>query len=256
MADNVPITSGSGISIAADDISSVLYQRVKIIIGADGTNNGDVASGNPMPVTGSTTVIGTVTITGSTSIVGTVTVTGSTSVANTVTITGNTTVLGTVTITGSTAVVNTVTVTGSTAIVGTVTITGSTTILNPTGAGTGGIRVVDANDAGKTLSVTSGTLSATNGTLVVSVSGQKIKVYAISLTTTSSTQQLVKFQTAVGGIDLWTVALIAPTGAVAQANLSVNPPSYLFATGTTNVLNLSLTNANAVHYAVSYFTEA
>ena len=36
MADNVPITAGAGTSIAADDISSVFYQRVKLSLGADG----------------------------------------------------------------------------------------------------------------------------------------------------------------------------------------------------------------------------
>ena len=37
MADNVPITAGSGTSIAADDIASVFYQRVKLALGADGS---------------------------------------------------------------------------------------------------------------------------------------------------------------------------------------------------------------------------
>jgi hypothetical protein len=37
MADNVAITAGTGTSIAADDISSVWYQRVKVALGADGT---------------------------------------------------------------------------------------------------------------------------------------------------------------------------------------------------------------------------
>lgn len=50
MADNVPITAGSGTSIASDDISSVQYQRIKLIHGADGTNDGDVAHTNPLPV--------------------------------------------------------------------------------------------------------------------------------------------------------------------------------------------------------------
>ncbi len=53
MADNVAITAGVGTTIGADEISSVKYQRVKMIIGADGVNDGDVASGNPMPVTAS-----------------------------------------------------------------------------------------------------------------------------------------------------------------------------------------------------------
>lgn len=50
MADNVPITAGSGTSIATDDISSVQYQRIKLIHGADGVNDGDVSSVNPLPV--------------------------------------------------------------------------------------------------------------------------------------------------------------------------------------------------------------
>jgi hypothetical protein len=37
MADNVAITAGSGTTIAADDISGVLHQRVKLSLGADGS---------------------------------------------------------------------------------------------------------------------------------------------------------------------------------------------------------------------------
>jgi hypothetical protein len=37
MADNVAVTAGSGVSIAADDIGGVHHQRVKIGVGADGT---------------------------------------------------------------------------------------------------------------------------------------------------------------------------------------------------------------------------
>lgn len=36
MADNVAITAGSGTNIAADDVSSVFYQRVKLDAGGDG----------------------------------------------------------------------------------------------------------------------------------------------------------------------------------------------------------------------------
>ena len=48
MADNVGYTPGSGAIIAADDIASVLYQRVKISEGTDGSAT-DVSSANPMP---------------------------------------------------------------------------------------------------------------------------------------------------------------------------------------------------------------
>lgn len=51
MADNVTLNPGAGGSVvAADDISGVQYQRVKLIHGADGANDGDVAITNPFPV--------------------------------------------------------------------------------------------------------------------------------------------------------------------------------------------------------------
>jgi hypothetical protein len=49
VADNVTITPGSGAIVAADEIDGVKYQRVKLIEGADGVNNGDVSSSNPLP---------------------------------------------------------------------------------------------------------------------------------------------------------------------------------------------------------------
>ena len=52
MADNVGYTPGTGATIAADDISGVLHQRVKIGVGADGSAT-DVSSSNPMPVSAS-----------------------------------------------------------------------------------------------------------------------------------------------------------------------------------------------------------
>lgn len=61
MADNVAITAGTGTDIAADEISSVKYQRVKVVLGADGVNDGDVASGNPLPVTGTITAVTAIT---------------------------------------------------------------------------------------------------------------------------------------------------------------------------------------------------
>jgi hypothetical protein len=51
MADNVAITAGSGTTIAADDISSVYYQRVKLSLGADGVAN-DASAGSGVVGTG------------------------------------------------------------------------------------------------------------------------------------------------------------------------------------------------------------
>lgn len=49
MADNVTVTPGTGTSIAADDISGVLHQRVKVGHGVDGAYV-DASATNPMPV--------------------------------------------------------------------------------------------------------------------------------------------------------------------------------------------------------------
>jgi hypothetical protein len=49
MADNVGYTPGSGAVVAADDISGVLYQRVKPVVGVDGVAV-DVSDDSPLPV--------------------------------------------------------------------------------------------------------------------------------------------------------------------------------------------------------------
>lgn len=49
MADNVGYTPGSGATVAADEISGVLHQRVKIGVGEDGVAQ-DVSLTNPMPI--------------------------------------------------------------------------------------------------------------------------------------------------------------------------------------------------------------
>jgi len=53
MADNIDVTPGVGKTVAADEIAGALHQRVKITVGADGTNDGDVSSANPLPITDS-----------------------------------------------------------------------------------------------------------------------------------------------------------------------------------------------------------
>jgi hypothetical protein len=57
MADNVTANAGSGgATFAADDIGGIHFPRSKLIIGADGVNDGDVSSANPLPVTGTVAV--------------------------------------------------------------------------------------------------------------------------------------------------------------------------------------------------------
>lgn len=67
MADNADLTIGDGTLVAgADDIGGVKYPRVKLIIGDDGTNDGDVSGNNPLPVAlvgvGTVAITGTVTV--------------------------------------------------------------------------------------------------------------------------------------------------------------------------------------------------
>jgi hypothetical protein len=50
MADNVGYTPGTGAMISADEIAGILFQRIKLTLGADGVNDGDVSASNPMPV--------------------------------------------------------------------------------------------------------------------------------------------------------------------------------------------------------------
>ena len=51
MADDVVLNPGAGgDSVAADDIGGVKFQRVKLIHGPDGTNQGDISHDNPYPV--------------------------------------------------------------------------------------------------------------------------------------------------------------------------------------------------------------
>jgi hypothetical protein len=51
MADNTQLNTGAGGDvIASDDIGGVKFQRIKLIHGADGTNDGDVSTVNGLPV--------------------------------------------------------------------------------------------------------------------------------------------------------------------------------------------------------------
>ena len=57
MSDNTELNPGTGGDIAAtDDIGGVKYQRVKLTLGADGVNDGDVSVDNPVPTTGANDV--------------------------------------------------------------------------------------------------------------------------------------------------------------------------------------------------------
>jgi hypothetical protein len=51
MADNVVANNGSGgATFATDDIGGIHFPRTKLVHGADGASDGDVANANPLPV--------------------------------------------------------------------------------------------------------------------------------------------------------------------------------------------------------------
>lgn len=110
----------------------------------------------------------------------------------------------------------------------------------------------------KTLTGSSGSINVTNATITVTPSaGNKIKVYAFSLTTTSTTGVICVFNSGgvANGLELWRDLLQAPSGANAGANLSVAPPGFLFQSRSGTAVSLSLSTAVIVHYSISYFEE-
>ena len=108
----------------------------------------------------------------------------------------------------------------------------------------------------------SGSTSTAGGsgsnTVVSPEAGRNIKVYAYALTTTGIVSISPRFTTggSAGATELWRIALQAPSAVSAGANLAVQPPGYLFATGTGNTLALYLDSATLVHYSVAYFKES
>lgn len=108
----------------------------------------------------------------------------------------------------------------------------------------------------KSLSSSSGTVTATQVTLVLAGSN-KTKVYAFSLTTTSTTGVICAFHHgSQSGPELWRVLLQAPSGANSGANLAVSPPAHIFATQSAATLILFLSTAVRVDFSLSWFDEA
>lgn len=128
--------------------------------------------------------------------------------------------------------------------------------LNTGAVSTGTLRVVEANDEGKTLKSAGGSAASSGNNTIVAAGTNKLKVFAFSLSTTSTSSTTCIFQSGAGGTELWRVVLQAATGTNTGANLAISPPASLFATASATLLNLNLSAANTVHWSVSYFDEA
>lgn len=127
------------------------------------------------------------------------------------------------------------------------------------GVGTTGAtvqRVVVANDTGRTLVSKGGSASSAGDNTLVVAGTNRLKVYAFSLSTVSTTAVTCIFQSGASGTELWRVILQTPASVGSGANLVVQPPAWLFATAAATLLNLSLSAAVAVNWSVAYFDES
>lgn len=115
---------------------------------------------------------------------------------------------------------------------------------------------ITANSTPKTILSATGVASSSGNNTLVAAGTNKLKAFAFSLSTTSTTAVICIFQSGAGGTNLWSVELQAITGSNTGANLTVTPPSWIFATASATLLNLNLSAAVSVRWAVSYFDEA
>lgn len=135
-------------------------------------------------------------------------------------------------------------------------INGVAPLMGVGATGTGAQRIVIANDAGRTLVSKGGSVASSGDNTLVAAGTNKLKVFAFSLSTTSTTAVTCIFQSGASGTELWRVVLQAVTGASTGANLVVQPPAWIFATASATLLNLNLSAAQTIHWSVSYYDEA
>lgn len=98
--------------------------------------------------------------------------------------------------------------------------------------------------------------NSTSLSMVSSVAGQRVKVYAYSITSTMEAVNDVSFYSSAANL-LWPIALRSISSGVTGANLAVSPPGWLFATDTGAALNFNVTGTTGTYkVAISYFQEA
>lgn len=109
---------------------------------------------------------------------------------------------------------------------------------------------------GKTIKSKSGTCNSSgNNTIVSAVTGKKITVFAVKLLSVTTTALTAAWQDGASGTEIWRDYIQTPASVVGGANLAVTPPGFLFQTSSGTLLNLNLSSAVAVHYAISYWEE-
>lgn len=108
----------------------------------------------------------------------------------------------------------------------------------------------------KNLKTVVGSVSALGMNTVVSGNGSnRIKVYAFVVSTASATAVTPGFKGATSAAALWDIPLQALSSTRFGANLSVNPPYYIFKTPASEGLAINLTSAQQVDYSIGYFDD-
>lgn len=107
---------------------------------------------------------------------------------------------------------------------------------------------------GKTPKTVTGTISATT-TIISAVTSKRLKVYAVSMTMTSSSVVTVTMKDGASGTALATYVLQSPGSVTTGVATAVSIPSFLFATTAGNLLEMSMSAAVSVTYNVSYWDD-
>ena len=122
----------------------------------------------------------------------------------------------------------------------------------------GNLNVAAVSGATRTYATYSGTISADTD-IVAAVASKKIKVYAYSITTVSTSENTIIFKSnGTGGTEKWRVDLQAPTSIVAGANMAVSPGldgAHIFATAAGEKLTVDVSAAVAIHISVAYWAD-
>lgn len=110
-----------------------------------------------------------------------------------------------------------------------------------------------------TVSGSTSGVSVSGVTLIAPSASYNFKIFAYSIQTTGVVSMTPRFTNGAGSTptDFWRPLITAAssTSAPIGANLAVNPPGYLFATGVNTTLAL-LNDGSLVHYSVSYIKES
>lgn len=97
--------------------------------------------------------------------------------------------------------------------------------------------------------------NSTRETLVSSVAGQRVFVYAYSITSTVQAVNDVGFFSSNANL-LWPLVLQSLSSGISGANLAVSPPAFLFATATANPLTFGVTGTTGTYkLGLAYFQQ-